>query len=70
MQRCQPVREPADGVALAAAGRMLNQIVMANAFALRLIDQRANRFELMVARKDQRLLLDLPALIVALFLDL
>src|SRR5690606_19154614 len=27
MQRCKPVRQPADGVALSAAGRVLDQIV-------------------------------------------
>ena len=49
---------------------MLDQIVVPDAFMLSLVNQGANCFELMVARKDQRLFLDLPALIVKLLLDL
>ena len=39
VQRRQPVRQPADGVALAAAGRVLDQVVVPHALAARGVHQ-------------------------------
>src|SRR5689334_19381424 len=64
------MREPANCVALAAARGMFDQVIVADALALCLIDQQAYCLKLVKARKDKRLLLNLPALLVALFLDL
>jgi hypothetical protein len=70
MQRRQPMGQPAYGVALAAARRVFDEIVVAHALTPCGIDQGAHRLKLVVAREDQRLLLHLAALIVALLLDL
>ena len=55
VQGREPVRQPADGVALAAAGRVLDQVVVPHAFAPGGIHQHAHRLELVVAREDHRL---------------
>ena len=70
VQRRQPVRQPADGVALAAARRVLDEVVVPHALAAGGIHQHAHRLKLVVAREDHRLRLDLAALVVALLLDL
>ena len=70
VQRRQSMRQPADGVALAAARRVLDEIVVADALAPGRVHQRAHGLKLVVAREDHRLLLDLAALVVALLLDL
>ena len=49
------MRQPRDAVGLAAARRMLDQVVAARPLVPRRGDQRAHRVELVVARKDQRL---------------
>ena len=70
VQRSEAMREPGDGVALAAAGRMLDQGVVADALAARGAGQQAHRFELVVAGKDHRLHLYLAAAVVAFFVRL
>ncbi len=52
------VREPGDGVRLAAAGRVLDQVALARAVARRVRQELAHHVELVIAREDlQRLLL-------------
>src|SRR5450756_2545158 len=58
MQAREPVREPGDGVALAAAGRVLDQVVAAGALLARVGLGLAHAVELVVAREDHRLALD------------
>ena len=70
VQRRQTMRQPSDGVALAAAGRMLDQGVVPHAFAPRHIDQQAHRLKLVVAGKDQGLHLHLAPLLIALLFAL
>ena len=69
VQRRELVREPGDGVALAAAGRVLDQVALAGAVRARVRHQPAHGIELLVAREDQEALAGLAALVV-LFLDL
>ena len=66
VQRGQTVREPGDGVALAAARGMLDQRVVPGALAPRRIHEPAHRFELVVAGEDHRFDLHLAPLVVAL----
>ena len=54
----QTVRKPGDAVGLAAAGRVLDQVVVARAFDSRCGDESVDRVELVVAREDDRLALD------------
>ena len=70
VQRRQTMRQPSDGVALAAAGGMLDQGVVPHAFPPRHIDQQAHRLKLVVAGKDQRLRLHLAPLLIALLFAL
>ena len=70
VQRRQAMCEPRDGVALAAACRVLHQGVVPDAFAARGVHQQAHRFKLVVARKDHRLDLDLASPVVALLVHL
>ena len=55
MQTREPVREPGDAVRLAAAGRVLDQVVVARTFDLRRIDQLVDRIELVETRENHRL---------------
>ena len=58
LQADQLVREPGDGVRLAAAGRVLDQVAPARAVLLRVGQEPAHDVELVVARPDlDRLLL-------------
>ena len=52
VQRREPMRQPADRVALAAARGMLDEIVVPHAFAARGARQRAYRLELVVAWEE------------------
>lgn len=52
MQRGKAMRQPGNGVALAAAGRMLDQIVVAGTFRSRSSHQLPNGLKLMIARED------------------
>ena len=70
VQGREPMRQPADRVALAAAGRVLDEVVVPHTLAARGVHQHAHRLKLVVARKDHRLRLDLAALVVALLVDL
>ena len=70
VQRGQPVGKPADAVALAAARRVLDQVVLSDAVCPGRLHQRAHGVELMEARKDHGLDLDLAAPVVALLPDL
>ena len=64
------VRQPTDGVALAAARRMFDEVVVTHALATGGFHQHAHRLELVEAGEDHGLGLDLAALIVAFFFDL
>ena len=66
VQRRQAMREPGDRIALAAARRVFDQGVVADALAARGGDQEAHRFELVIAGEDHRLHLRLAAAVVAL----
>ena len=55
VQARQPVGQPGDGVALAAAGRVLDQVVVAGALLARVGLAAAHAVELVVAREDHRL---------------
>ena len=55
VQARETVRQPRDAVGLAAARRMLDQVVAARPLVPRRGDHRAHRVELVVAREDQRL---------------
>ena len=70
VQGGEPMREPADRVALAAAGRVFHQIVVPRFFAARGVHQQPNRLELVVAREDHRLDLDPVPVFVALLVHL
>jgi hypothetical protein len=69
VQAGQAVGQPADGIALAAAGRVLDEVVPANAAGAGVGFQQADRLPLVEARKDHRFLAHLPAADGA-FLDL
>ena len=58
--------EPGDGEALAAAGRVLDQVALARAVAAGVGHQAAHGVELLVAREDQEALAGLAALVVLL----
>ena len=64
------MRQPTDGVALAAACGMFDEMVVPDALASGGIHQRAHRFELMVAREDHGFRLDLAPLFVTSLVDL
>ena len=68
LQADELMRQPGDGVALAAAGRVLDQIPFADAAGLGIGQELAHHVELVVAGKD--LLLLLPPLVVLLLHDL
>ena len=70
VQRRQTVSQPADGVALAAARRVLDQVVAAHALGPSHPHQLSDRIELVVARKYHRLALDPAPLVVAPLFDL
>ena len=70
VQRGETVREPCNGVALAAAGRMLHQGIVPDALATRGVHEKAYGFELVVAREDHVLDLHLASLIVAFLFHL
>ena len=53
MQHREPVGEPGDGEALAAAGRMLDQVALAGAVVACVAHEPAHAVELLVAREDQ-----------------
>ena len=56
VQAGQSVGQPRDGVRLAGTGRVLNQVVATRACGPGVRDELANGVELVVARKDHRLL--------------
>jgi hypothetical protein len=64
------MRQPSDRVALATAGRVLNEIVAPNAFAACGVHQQAHSLKLVVAGEDHRLGLHLAALVITLLVDL
>ena len=68
VQRGQTVRQPANGVALSAAGGVLDKVVVPDALTPGGIHQHADRLELMVAGEDHGIDLHLAALIVPLLL--
>ena len=70
VQRSQTMRQPSDGVALAAARRMFDQGVVPHAFLPRHCNQLTHRLKLVVARKDQALRLGFAPLVVSSFLTL
>ena len=67
VQRRELVGEPGDGEALAAAGRVLDQVALPRARRARVGDEPAHAVELLVAREDQEALAGLLALVVLLF---
>ena len=69
VQHRELVGEPGDGEALAAAGRVLDQVALAGAVAARVADELADAVELLVAREDQKALAGLAPAVV-LLLDL
>ena len=70
MQGGEPVRQPTNRVALAAARGMLDEVVVSHALAAGTVHQHAHRFELVIAGEDHGLRLDLASLVVALLVDL
>ena len=69
VKRRQPVGEPGDGEALAAARRMLDEIALARAVLSGVGDKAPDGVELLIARENKGSLSGLPAFLV-LFLDL
>ena len=67
VQHREPVGEPGDGEALAAAGRVLDQVALARAVVARVADEPAHAVELLVAGEDQEALAGLPPAIVLRF---
>ena len=63
VQGGEPMRQPADSVALAAARRVFNQIVMADALAARCRHHLPYRLQLVVAGEDHLLLAHLLAFV-------
>ena len=55
----KPVGQPGDGIALAASGRVLHQVVVPNALDTRICNQFPHRVELVVSGEDHGFLLDL-----------
>jgi hypothetical protein len=70
VQRREAVREPADRIALTAAGRMLDEVVVPRPLGPRRHHQPPHGVELVVAREDHRLDLHLATTVGALLLDL
>lgn len=70
VQRGEAVREPRNRVALSAAGRVLDEVVVPRAFGAGRLCEKTHRLKLVVAREDHLLGLHLAALIVALLVDL
>ena len=69
VQHRELVGEPGDGEALAAAGRVLDQVALAGAVVARVAHEPAHAVELLVAREDQEVLAGLaPALVLRLHL--
>jgi hypothetical protein len=66
VQRRELVREPGDGEALAAAGRVLDEVPLPRAPGARVGHEPAHAVELLVARKDEEALAGLPAFFVFL----
>ncbi len=67
MQHRELVGEPGDGEALAAAGRVLDQVALAGAVVSSVAHEPAHAVELLVARKDQEALSRLPSAIFLRF---
>jgi hypothetical protein len=63
------MRQPGDGVALAAAGGMLNEVLAAGTVGAGIGDEFADGIDLMEAREDESFLADLLA-VFSLFGDL
>jgi hypothetical protein len=53
VKACEAVRQPGDTVSLAAAGRVLNQIVVTNFLGLRSLDKFADRIQLVIPGKNK-----------------
>ncbi|KFB74180.1 MAG: hypothetical protein AW09_000540 [Candidatus Accumulibacter phosphatis] len=70
VQAGQAVRQPGNRIALAAAGRMLDQIVMSHTFAGSGCHHLAHRLQLVIAREDQAFLANLPAVVGRLLLHI
>ena len=70
VQRREPVGEPSDGVALAASGGVLDEVVVSRALPACGVHEQAHRLKLMVAGEDHGLRLDLVAPLVPLLFDL
>ena len=70
VQEREPMRQPTDRVALAAARGMLDEVAVPHPLAAGGVDQHAHRFELVIAGEDHGLRLDLASLVVALLVDL
>ena len=70
VQRCQPVRQPANGVGFARARRMLHQIGLPHALIQSGRHQAIDCIPLVVARKQKRCLEALLALLILVFTDL
>ena len=58
--------EPANGIALAAAGGVFDKVIMPGTFGARRVHELVNRLPLVVAREDHALLLNLAAVLGAL----
>ena len=70
VQGREPMGKPSDGVALAAAGGVLDEVVVSRALPARSAHEQTHRLELMVAGEDHGLRLDLVAPLVTLHFDL
>ena len=70
VQRREPMGEPSDGVALSAAGGVLDEVVVSRALPACGDHEQAHRLKLMVAGEDHGLRLDLVAPLVPLLFDL
>ena len=70
VQGREPMGKPSDGVALAAAGGVLDEVVVSRALPACGVHEQPHGRELMVAGEDHGLRLDLVAPVVALLFDL
>ena len=70
VQGREPMGQPTDSVALAAACRMLDEVVVAHALPARGVDQHPHRLKLVVAGEDHGFHLDFGASVVAFLVDL
>ena len=68
MEHRELVGEPGDRVALAAAGRVLDQVALAWAVVTGMADEPAHAVELLVAREDQEAFTR-PAVALVFLLD-